>query len=70
MIQWILVNINTAPDAGVIRPDWDNSKTWLNACEMFFPEIVGGRFADNNCFSCLFAIPARSFNFVCSIGNI
>jgi hypothetical protein len=48
----------------------NNSKTWLNACEMFFPEIVGGRFADNNCFSCLFAIPARSFNFVCSIGDI
>jgi hypothetical protein len=70
MIQWILVNINTAPDAGVIRPDWDNSKTWLNTREMLLPEIVGWRFTDNNCLSGLLSIPARSFNFVCSIGNI
>jgi hypothetical protein len=70
MIQWILVNINTAPDTGVIRPDWDNSKTWFNTREMLLPEIVGGGFADNNCLSGLLPIPARSFNFVCSIGNI
>ena len=70
MIQWILVNINTAPDTGVIRPDRDNSKTRLNTSEMFFPEVIGGWFTYDNSFTCLFSVPARPLNFVCSIGDI
>jgi hypothetical protein len=37
VVQWILVNVNTAPDASVIRPDRDNSQTRFNALEVLDP---------------------------------
>ena len=40
VVQWILVNVNTAPDTGVIRPDRDNSQTRLSAFEVFDPQVV------------------------------
>jgi hypothetical protein len=56
VVQWILVNVNTAPDAGVIRPDWDNAQTRLNAFEVFDPQVVSRWLAHHDGLACLFPV--------------
>ena len=40
VVQWILVNVNTAPDTGVICPDRDNSQTRFSAFKVLGPQVV------------------------------
>jgi hypothetical protein len=55
MVQRVLVNVNTAPDAGVIRPDWDDAEGGLDSVEVLDPEVVDGGFSDDNSLASLFA---------------
>ena len=70
VVQWILVNVNTAPDTGVIRPDWDNAQTRLNAFEVFDPQLVNRWLAHHDGFASLLPVSTRRLNFVCSIGDV
>ena len=70
VVQWILVNVNTAPDAGVIRPDRDNSQTRFNALEVLDPQVICWGLAHDDGLARLFSVPSRGFNFVRSMSNV
>ena len=70
VVQRILVNVNTAPDAGVISPDWDNSQTRFNAFQVLGPQVVSWWLAHHNGLACLFPVSSGRLNFVCSISDI
>ncbi len=56
VVQWILVNVNTAPDAGVICPDRDNSQTRFNAFKVLGPQVVSRWLAHHDGLACLFPV--------------
>ena len=70
MVQWVLVNVDAAPDAGVVCTNWDNAQAGLNPLQMFFPQIVCWWLTDNDTLTCLFSIAARLLNFVGPVCNI
>ena len=70
MIQRILVNINASPNAGVVRTNRDDAKRRLHAFKMLLPEVIGGRFANDNGFSSLFAAALLALNLIGPIGDI
>jgi hypothetical protein len=55
MVQRVLVNVNTSPDARVVCPDWDDPKGGFDSFEVFDPEVVGWGFSDDNSLASLFA---------------
>ena len=70
MIQRILVNVNTSPDAGVIRPDRDNSETRLNTFKVFGPKIICRGLAHNCRLTRLLTVSTFCLYSVRSIGDV
>ena len=70
MVQRIGVDVDAAPDAGVVGSDRYDPKAWLDALEMSFPKIVRRRLADNACFTVLFTILPLLLNLVRAVRNV
>jgi len=70
MVQRVLININTSPNAGVICTNGNDAKGRLGALEMFLPEIIGWGLPNDDGLAGLFAVALRAFDFVGPIGDI
>ena len=70
MVDRVLVNIDTAPDASVISTNRDNAKGRLNTNKVTLPKVIRRRFAYNRSLPVLFSITPLPFDDVRAIGDI
>ena len=70
VVQWILVNVNASPYAGVVCPYGNDAQGGLYTIKVLYPEVIRRRFANDDRLPGLFPVPSRAFNFVCSVSDI
>jgi hypothetical protein len=70
MIQGVLININTSPNAGVIGTNGNDAKRRLDTFQMLVPKIIGRGLSNDDGFTGLLAIALLAFDFVGPIGDI
>jgi hypothetical protein len=56
VIKRILVNVNTAPNAGAVCTNGDDAQAGFYTFKMLYPEVIGRGFANDNSLSSLLAI--------------
>ena len=70
VVERILIDVDAAPDAGVVCTNRDDAEGRVYALEMLYPQIIRGRLSDDRSLSCLLTIASLRFNSVGAISDV
>jgi hypothetical protein len=70
VVERILIDVDAAPDAGVVCTNRNDPETRVYALKVLYPQIICGRLSDDRSLSCLLTIASLRFNSVGAISDV